>query len=65
MNNAVHEIEVHLQSASLNIMRGLFPPSSNDTLFKLLLPAACMTNLPTYETNIYRFVCLKGIYNSK
>jgi hypothetical protein len=47
-------------SASLNMMRGLFPPSSRDTFFRLALAASAMMMRPTWKQkghvdNLYHF----------
>lgn len=49
----VAEYGGYLRSASGIMMRGLLPPSSRDTRFRLLLAAASIIRRPTWYTNTH------------
>ena len=46
-HNFTYFFDIYLQSASLYMTFGLFPPSSSVTLFRFDFAAACIINCPT------------------
>ena len=56
-----HNVErcMSLPLTSLKMIKGLFPPSSKETRFRFVRPAACITNLPTCQKH------LRGLFQMK